>query len=113
MLSRVNTWSGGSPIRDEVSEVCAANAWDSWLTKRWGHLNFDELATGGDGGCCKLCSAVPGPSQAVRRAELLGATFALHEDTAVHVGWDNLDLIRKCEPTSGGDHLNWLMMEIC
>ena len=43
---------------------------------------------------CRAFVSVPGPLQTVQRAELWGFILALQSDKAVHVGVDNLGVVR-------------------
>ena len=64
--------------------------WASW---KWGHWDDDV----GDGSvvsaCLGFCS-VPGPLQTVQRAELWGVILALQASDGVHLGVDNLGVVR-------------------
>ena len=43
---------------------------------------------------CRGYNSVPGPLQTVQRAELWGVVFALQASDAVHLGVDNLNVVR-------------------
>ena len=64
-----------------------------WFGRRWGH---QELLPPGDLGVerCVLFDSVRGPIQSVQRAELWGVILALQCSSAVHLGVDNLDVVR-------------------
>ena len=64
--------------------------WASW---KWGHWDDD----GGDGSVVPACRgfcSVPGPLQTVQRAELWGVILALQVNDGVHLGVDNLGVVR-------------------
>ena len=48
----------------------------------------------GAGEACRLFCSFPGPLQTVQRAEILGVLVALQGYTRVHVGVDNLNVVR-------------------
>ena len=64
-----------------------------WFDRRWGHL---ELLPPGEFGVerCVLFDSVRGPLQSVQRAELWGVILALQCSSAVHLGVDNLNVVR-------------------
>ena len=96
-----DVWTDGSLIRDEVSGSACAGAGiyarlhaDNWRYRRWGH--FDDLGLTPDGlssSCLGFCS-LPGPLQTVQRAEFWGVVLALQATNAVHLGVDNLNVVR-------------------
>ena len=45
-------------------------------------------------GACRGVCSVPGPLQSVQRAELWGVILALQANDGVHLGVDNLSVIR-------------------
>ena len=63
-----------------------------WNGRRWGHVDrvrvYPNLAS-----CRGFCS-VPGPLQSVQRAEMWGVILALQTSGAVHLGVDNLGVVR-------------------
>ena len=90
----------GSFVRDEVSGVgvggCgvySSRSGAGWFHRRWGHL---ELLPPGDPGVehCILFDSVPGPLQSVQRAELWVVILALQVSRGVHLGVDNLNVVR-------------------
>ena len=58
----------------------------------WGHV--DPVCPVGNVQCCRGCFAVPGPLQSVQRAEMWGVILALQSSGAVHLGVDNLGVVR-------------------
>ena len=88
-----DVWTDGSLIRDEVSGSAFAGAGvyarlhaDNWRYRRWGH--FDDLGLARDG----LTSSCLG--QTVQRAEFWCVVLALQATNAVHLGVDNLNVVR-------------------
>ena len=95
-----DVWTDGSFVRDEVSGigvggcgVYSSRSGAGWFHRRWGHL---ELLPPGDPGVerCILFDSVRGPLQSVQRAELWGVILALQCSSAVHLGVDNLNVVR-------------------
>ena len=121
---RPDVWTDGSFVHDELSGVgvrgCGVYSLKSgvgWFDRRWGHL---ESLPPGEFGVerCVLFDSVRGPLQSVQRAELWGVILALQCSSAVHLGVDNLNVVRHvsrilegrvaCRPfelTSDGDLL--------
>ena len=63
-----------------------------WSDRRWGHVDrvqWDRVAHS-----CRGFVSVPGPLHTVKRAELWGVILALQSSDAVHVGVDNLGVVR-------------------
>ena len=60
--------------------------WANWKRGHWS----DDV---GDGSCRGFCS-VPGSLQTVQRAELWGVILALQANDGVHLGVDNLGIVR-------------------
>ena len=58
----------------------------------WGHV--DGVRVDPDLACCKGFCSVPGPLQSVQRAEMWGVILALQTSRAVHLGVDNLGVVR-------------------
>ena len=46
--------------------------------------------------CCRVFCSVPGPLQSVQRAEMWSVILALQSPDAVHLGVDNLGVVRHC-----------------
>ena len=66
-----------------------------WRGCRWGHVDgvYPDL----DRACCRGFSSVPGPLQSVQRAEMWSVVSALQSSRAVHLGVDNLGVVRHVE----------------
>ena len=94
-----NVWSDGSLVLDQVTGVSssgagffARQAGDCWDNRLWGHV--DGLRSAGAAQCCRGFCSVPGPLQSVQRAEMWGVILALQSSGAVHLGVDNLGVVR-------------------
>ena len=92
-------WSDGSVVLDSVTGVSAAGAGMlahqselCWRDRRWCHV--DRVQSVGVDHSCRAFVSVPGPLQTVQRAELWGVILALQSADAVHVGVDNLGVVR-------------------
>ena len=95
-----DVWTDGSLVDDKSSGVSSAGAgcftfrdrrlWSYW---NWGHwdegVRDDSVASA----CRGFCS-VPGLLQTVQRAELWGIILALQASDSVHLGVDNLGVVR-------------------
>ena len=87
-------------MEDKVSGASSAGAgcftyrcsrlWANW---RWGHLDEDVGEDAVVSACRGFCS-VPGPQQSVQRAEFWGVILALQAHDGVHLGVDNLGVVR-------------------
>ena len=73
--------------------VYSSRSGAGWFGRKWGHL---ELLPPGDLGVerCVLFDSLRGPLQSVQRAELWGVILALQCSSAVHLGVDNLNVVR-------------------
>ena len=65
---------------------------DCWNGRRWGHV--DRVRPEGEDQSCRGFCSVPGPLQSVQRAEMWGVILALQSADAVHLGVDNLGVVR-------------------
>ena len=63
-----------------------------WSGRRWGHV--DSVLVDRSPVCCRGFSSVLGPLQTVQRAEMWGVILALQTSRAVHLGVDNLGVVR-------------------
>ena len=63
----------------------------NYTVPQWPRLKITTTATTG---CCRGFCSVPGPLQSVQRAELWGVILALQTTRAVHLGVDNLNVVR-------------------
>ena len=96
-----DVWSDGSLVLDGFSGVgfagCGVYAHCSgaaWFGRRWGHLDLLPHLSDGSGEACRLYCSVLGPLQTVQRAEIWGVLVALQGFTRMHVGVDNLNVVR-------------------
>ena len=94
-----DVWTDGSLVLDQVTGVSSAGAGffahqpaSCWDHRCWGHV--DSVSPVGNVQCCRGFFAVPGPFQSVQRAELWGVILALQSSGAVHLGVDNLGVVR-------------------
>ena len=99
MRDTPDIWSDGSLVVDSVTGVSAAGAGifahypeTCWGDCRWGHV--DRVQSVGIDHSGRAFVSVPGPLQTGQRAELWVVILALQSDRAVHVGVDNLGVVR-------------------
>ena len=99
MSTRPEVWSDGSLVMDSVTGVSAAGAGvfahhpeTCWGDRRWSHV--DCVQSVGVDHSCRAFVSVPGPLQTIQRAELWEVILALQSADAVHVGVDNLGVVR-------------------
>ena len=95
-----DVWADGILVDDRMSGVSSAGAgcftyrvsrlWASW---KWGHWD-DDVGDGSVVSACRGFCSVPGPLQTVQRAELWGVILALQASDRVHLGVDNLGVVR-------------------
>ena len=93
-------WTDGSRVEDPLSSVSSSGAGFSsghsscfWYGRTWGHVDCDDQGNQAVASCRGYCS-VPGPLQTVQRAELWGVILALQASCGVHLGVDNLNVVR-------------------
>ena len=94
-----NVWTDGSLVLDKVAGVSSSGAGFFahqaallWDVRTWGQV--DRLQSVGDFPACRGFCSVPGPYQSVQRAEMWGVILALQSSGAVHLGVDNLGVVR-------------------
>ena len=94
-----NVWSDGSLALDKVTGISSSGAGffagqsvSFWDARSWGQVDLTR-PVGNVQSCRGFCS-VPGPLQSVQRAEMWGVILALQSSGAVHVGVDNLGVVR-------------------
>ena len=101
-------WTDGSLVLDQVTGVSAAGAGffahqseHCWSDRRWGHVDHVHLDH-----VVQSCgfASVLWPLQTVQRADLWGVILALQSSDAVHVGVDNLGVVRHVGRLSNGHH---------
>ena len=63
-----------------------------WRSRRWGHV--EDVRIDPNVPSCRGFCSVPGPLQSVQRAEMWGVILALQTSGAVHLGVDNLGVVR-------------------
>ena len=95
-----DVWTDGSRVEDRLSTVSSSGAGFStghsrrfWAGCTWGHVDNDDQGNQAVASCRGYCS-VPGPLQTVQRAELWGVILALQAARGVHLGVDNLNVVR-------------------
>ena len=95
-----DVWTDGSLVDDRMLGASSAGA--GCFTYRvsrlganwkWGHLDGDVRDNSVASACRGFCS-VPGPLQTVQRAELWCIILALQASDGVHLGVDNLGVVR-------------------
>ena len=96
-----DVWSDGSLVLDGFSGVdvagCGVYAHASgaaWFGRQWGHLDLLPPLPDGAGEACRLYCSLPGSLQTVQRAEIWGVLAGLQGCTRMHVGVDNLNVVR-------------------
>ena len=94
-----DVWTDGSLVLDRLTGVSSSGsgffahqAEHFWCSRWWGHV--DGIRPDLDRACCRGFCSVPGPLQSVQRAEMWGVILALQTSSAVHLGVDNLGVIR-------------------
>ena len=101
LASAPDVWSDGSLVLDSFSGVgfagCCVYAHESgaaWFGRQWEHLDLLPPLPDGAGEACRLYCSVLGPLQTVQRDEIWGVLVALQGYTRMHVGVDNLNVVR-------------------
>ena len=104
-----DVWTDGSMVEEKVSGASSAGAGFSsgradrfWAERSWGHVDDDLQGDRTVSSCRGYCS-VPGPLQTVQRAELWGVILALQASCGVHLGVDNLNVVRHVGRLLDGD----------
>ena len=94
-----DVWTDGSLVLDQVTGVSSSRAGfyahqseNCWSGRRWGHV--DCVRPGGEVSSCRGFCSSPGPLQSGQRAEMWGVILALQSSDAVHLGVDNLGVVR-------------------
>ena len=104
-----DVWTDLSLVSDDLTGMASGGAGvfahtsgSRWFGRRWGHL--DLLPRDADLGVerCTLFDSLPGPLQSVQRAELWGVVLALQGAVRVHLGVDNLNVVRHVAPIISG-----------
>ena len=102
-------WTDGSLVLDQVTGVSSSGSGffaqqseHCWSGRRWGHV--DGIRVDPDVASCRGFCSVPGPLQSVQRAEMWGVILALQSSSAVHLGVDNLGVVRRVGRLLDGCH---------
>ena len=97
-----DVWTDGSLVLDQVTGVSSSGsgffahqAERFWRGCRWGHV--DGVHHNLHGPSCRGFFSVPGPLQTVQRAEMWVVVLALQTSRAVHLGVDNLGVVRHVD----------------
>ena len=109
VLDHPNVWSDGSLVLDKVTGISSSGAGffadqdaSFWDVRSWGQVDLIR-PVGNIPPCGGFCS-VPGPLQSVQRAEMWGVILALQSSGAVHLGVDNLGVVRHVGRLLNGHH---------
>ena len=104
-----NVWTDGNLVLDQVTGISSSGAGffayqseNCWSGRRWMHV--DQVRSVGDLSSCKGFCSVPGPLQSVQRAEMWSVILALQSFPAVHLGVDNLGVVRHVGRLLDGHH---------
>ena len=94
-----NVWTDGSLVLDKVAGISSSGAGffahqsdHNWSARTWGQV--DRLHSVDVSLSCRGFCSVPGPLQSVQRAEMWGVILALQSSDALHLGVDNLGVVR-------------------
>ena len=94
-----DVWTDGSLVLDRLTGVSstgsglfAHQAEHFWSGRRWDHVDGVHINPH-VASCSGFCS-LPGPLQSAQRAEMWGVILALQTSSAVHLGVDNLGVVR-------------------
>ena len=94
-----NVWTDGSLVLDKVAGISSSGAGffadhaaSFGDVRSWSQVDLIHPVSNVPS-CRGFCS-VPGPFQSVQRAELWGVILALQSSGAVHLGVDNLNVVR-------------------
>ena len=82
--------------------VYAHGSGAAWFGRMRGHLDLLPPLPDGAGEACGLYCSFPGPLQTVQRAEIWGVLVALQGCIRMHVGVDNLNVVRHVSRIIGG-----------
>ena len=95
-----DVWTDGSLVDDKMSGASSVGAGcftyrvsRLWASLRWGHWD-DDVGEDAVVPACRGFCQVPVPLQTVQRAELWGVILALQANDGVHIGVDNLGVVR-------------------
>ena len=109
MPDHPNVWMDGSLILDQLTGVSSSGAGffahqseDCWNSCRWGHV--DRIRSEGGVLSCRGFCSIPGPLESVQTAEIWSVILALQSSGAVHLGVDNLGVVRHVGRLLDGHH---------
>ena len=95
-----NVWTDDSLVQGQVSGASSSGSGFyahlpsvHWAHRRWGHLDEIRSDDGVVQSCLVFCS-VPGPLQSVQRTLLWRVILALRASASLHLGVDNLNVVR-------------------
>ena len=108
-LGHPNVWTDGGLVLNQVTGISSSGAGffphqssDCWSGRRWGHV--DHVRSENSLQSCRGHCSVPGPLQTVQRAEMRSVILALQSSDAVHLGVDNLGVVRHVGCLLDGHH---------
>ena len=94
-----NVWTDGSLVLDKVAGISSSGAGffadhaaSFWDVRSWGQV--DLIHPVGNVPSCRGFCSVPGPFQSVQPFELWRVILALQSSGSVHLGVDNLGVVR-------------------
>ena len=100
MQDHPSIWTDGSLVLDQLTGLSSSGSGffahqseRCWRGRRWGHV--DGMSLDPDDTSCRGFCSVPGPLQSVQRAEMWGVILTLQSSRAVHLGVDNLRVVRN------------------
>ena len=104
-----NVWTDGGLVLDRAAGVSVSGAGffshsseDCWRGNLWAHI--DRVCLDGLVHSCRGFCSVPRLLQSVQRAEMWGVILALQSSSAVHLGADNLGVVRHVGRLLDGRH---------
>ena len=96
-----DVWTDGSYLVDDLSGIGAGGkgvyahqSGSGWFDRSLGYLDLRPADAGLNMERCTLLVSVPGSLQSVQRSELWCVILALQSSSAVHLGVDNLNVVR-------------------
>ena len=109
MPDHPNVWTDGGLVLDRVTDVSSSGSGffahqseNCWMGRKWGHV--DGARPGGAVLSCRGFGSVLGPLQSVHKTEMWGVILALQSSGAVHLGVDNLGVVRHVGRLLDGHH---------
>ena len=91
-----DVWTDGTLVDDEMSGISSAGAgcFTFRVRRVWACHWDDDVGDGSVFSDCRGFCSVPGPLQTFQRSELWGVILALLAEDGVHLGVDNLGVVR-------------------